>query len=51
MVKRYQVKPEFFEIMKDVSVQEKEFVECMGDDRYMLRQNYEKIRNKEILEA
>ena len=37
--------------MKDVSQQEKEFLGSLEDERWMHRQRYEKIRQRQILEA
>lgn len=44
LVKPNQAKPEFFEIMKDVKQQEKDYLENMEDERWMQRQRYEKVR-------
>ena len=51
LVKPSQAKPEFFEIMKDVKQQEKDYLENKEDERWMQRQRYEKVRLRQIQEA
>ena len=46
IVKPNQAKPEFFEIMKDVKKQERQYLEGIEDERIMQRQKYEKVRQK-----
>ena len=48
IVKPNQAKPGFFEIMKDVKMQEKQFLEGIEDERFMQRQKYEKVRLRQI---
>lgn len=37
LVKNFQAKPEFFDIMKDIAELEQEFVEGKIDERWLLR--------------
>ena len=51
LVKPHHVKPEFFNMMKDLNKQEKEFVEDRADKRVWLREQYEIVREREIQKA